>query len=122
MNLLLRSNTIEELVFEGIGGPYPLGMVKLQHLVEQIKGQGVFDLAELRPRDLFFLHFIRDQRAITVFKSNFFQGIRAEQASQWDQVRNGKVFDLTTVIQTKNWVATGAEGKKYDSTGPYIDC
>ena len=121
MDLLLRSNTVEEFMLKGIGCSYPLGMIKLQHFVEQIKGQWVLDLAELAPWDLFFLHFVRDQRSIPVFKSNFFQSIRAEEAGQRNQVGNGKVFDLATVIQTKNWVTASAEREEYNSACPDID-
>ena len=121
MDLLLWSNAVEEFVLKSICSSYPLGMVKLQHLVEQIKGQLVLDLAELIPRDLFFLHFIWDQRPIPVFKSNLFQSIRAEEAGQRNQVRNGEVFDLATVIQTKNWVTASAEREEYNPTCPDID-
>ena len=76
----------------------------------------------MAPGNFLFLHFVGDEAAVAVFESDFFDGVASEEARERNQIGNGEVFDFRTVIQTKNWVATGAEGKEYDSTGPYIDC
>ena len=96
-------------------------MVQLQHLIEQVVGQWILDLAKLGPWDLFLLHFVGNQRPIPIFEPDFLHGIRAEEACQRDQVRNCEILNLRAIVERENGMSARAKGEEDYSTGPDID-
>ena len=74
------SDLVEEWMFQGFAGLDSLGVVELEHLVEEVEGLWVLNLAELGPSDLLFLHFLWDEATISIFERNFLDGIATKEA------------------------------------------
>jgi len=117
----LLVNLGEEGVMKGVLCRDAFRVVQFKHLIKQVKGQRVVYLANFRPLDLFFLHFLGNEAPVTVLKGDFFDCVRAEEAHEGDQVGNCEVFDLRAIVQTEDWVALCEEGEEDDAASPHID-
>lgn len=79
-------NLSEERMKKALVRCYSLGMIELQHFIQQVKGSFIMDLTDLLPINTVFLHFIWDQTPVTKFEGYFFDIIRAEETHKGDQI------------------------------------
>lgn len=56
-------------------------MIKLQHLIEQVKRLVVLQLAYIFPGYLLFLHLVWDEAAVPVLEGDLFDGVGAEKTN-----------------------------------------
>lgn len=76
----MAAHLVEPGMGKSILGSDALIVVKTKHLVEQVKGVNILNDAYLRPWYALLLHFIGNHAAVAVFKSDFLDCVRAEQA------------------------------------------
>ena len=97
-------------MLDGISGSDPLRVIQLEHLVQEVERLWVVHLlAQNVPWYLFLLHFVWNKATVAVLEGDFFDRIASKEACEWNQITYGEVFDLRTIIQTENWMATCTE-------------
>jgi len=102
----LRScDRVEKWVSKSVFCRNSLRVIQLEHSIEQVEGVSVLDFADFGPRHFFFLHFVRNQTAVAVLESDFFDGIGPKETDEWDEVGNCEILDLAAVVEREDRVS-----------------